>query len=54
MAVGFTVARSSMKMPPYVAKALGPRLLVADVLALAAFIPVLTAMTVAALKRQES
>ena len=35
-------------------KALGPRLLVADVLALAAFIPVLTAMTVAALKRQES
>ena len=29
-------------------KALGPRLLVADVLALAAFIPVLTAMTVAA------
>jgi len=35
-------------------KALGPRLLVGDVLALAAFVPVLTAVTVAALKRQES
>jgi ribosome-dependent ATPase len=35
-------------------KALGPWLLVGDAVALAAFIPVLTAMTVAALKGQES
>jgi ribosome-dependent ATPase len=35
-------------------KALGPRLLAPDLLALAAFIPVLTILTAAALKRQES
>ena len=35
-------------------KALGPRLLAGDVLALALFIPVLTVLTAAALKRQES
>jgi ribosome-dependent ATPase len=35
-------------------KALGPRLLARDALALAAFIPVLTLVTAAALKRQES
>jgi ribosome-dependent ATPase len=35
-------------------KALGPRLLARDVLALAAFIPVLLALTVAALRKQES
>jgi ribosome-dependent ATPase len=35
-------------------KALGPPLLAVDVLALAAFIPVLTIVTAAALKRQES
>lgn len=35
-------------------KALGPRLLAGDLLALAIFIPVLTVMTAAALKRQES
>ncbi len=35
-------------------KALGPRILAADVLAIAAFIPVLTILTVAALKGQES
>jgi len=35
-------------------KALGPRLLIGDVLALAAFIPILTVVTVAALKGQES
>jgi ribosome-dependent ATPase len=35
-------------------KGLGPRLLAGDVLALAAFIPVLTILTVAALSRQES
>jgi ribosome-dependent ATPase len=35
-------------------KALGPRLLVPDVLALTVFIPVLTAVTALALKRQES
>jgi ribosome-dependent ATPase len=35
-------------------KALGPRLLAGDVLALAIFIPVLTVLTAAALKRQES
>jgi ribosome-dependent ATPase len=35
-------------------KALGPRLLAGDVLALALFIPVLTVMIAAALKGQES
>jgi len=35
-------------------KALGPRILAGDVLAIAAFIPVLTVVTVAALKGQES
>ncbi len=35
-------------------KALGPRILAGDVLAIAAFIPVLTVLTVASLKGQES
>jgi ribosome-dependent ATPase len=35
-------------------KALGPRLLIGDVLALAAFIPVLTVLAAAALRRQEA
>jgi ribosome-dependent ATPase len=35
-------------------KGLGPRLLAGDVLALAAFIPVLTILAAAALRRQES
>ena len=35
-------------------KGLGPGLLAGDVLALAAFIPVLTVLTAAALKRQEA
>jgi ribosome-dependent ATPase len=35
-------------------KGLGPRLLASDLIALAVFIPVLTVLTAAALKRQES